>query len=126
VTSQGHAYSRFRRALDRHNATEALSAAAELEHVGLTEALELVLLLHGKAPERFDRAALRWHGRYCREVADVDLEEGQAVLASLSALRSKRKGPAARALAELLDRRGFERAGEVLVRWSNGQATFGQ
>jgi hypothetical protein len=65
--------------------TEALSAAAELEHVGLTEALELVLLLHAKAPDRFGRAALRWHGRYCREVADVDLDEGQAVLAALSA-----------------------------------------
>jgi hypothetical protein len=34
------------------------------------------------------------------------------------ALRSKRKSAAARALAELLDRRGFERAGEILVRWS--------
>jgi hypothetical protein len=78
----------------------------------------LVLLLHAKAPDRFGRAALRWHGRYCREVADIDLEEGQAVLAALAALRSKRKGSAARALAELLDRRGFERAGEVLVRWS--------
>jgi hypothetical protein len=126
VTSQGHAYSRFRRALDRQNLTEALSSAAELEHVGLTEALELVLLLHAKAPERFGRAALRWHGRYCREVADADLEEGQAVLAALSALRSKRKGAAARALAELLDRRGFERAGEILVRWSNGHHTLGQ
>jgi Domain of unknown function (DUF4177) len=118
VTAQGSAYARFRRALDRHNLTEALSAAAELEHVGLAEALELVLLLHTKAPDRFGRAAVRWHGRYCREVGDVDLEEGQAVLAALAALRSRRKGAAARALAELLDRRGFERASEVLVAWS--------
>ena len=122
VTSQGHAYSRFRRALDRHNVIEALSAAAELEHVGLTEALELVLLLHRKAPDRFGRAALRWHGRYCREIADVDLDEGQAVLAALSALRSKRGAAAARALSELLDRRGLERAGEVLVGWSRNAA----
>jgi hypothetical protein len=56
----------------------------------------------------------------------VDRDEGQAVLAALSALRSKRKAAAARALAELLDRRGFERAGEVLIRWSNGYRTFGQ
>jgi hypothetical protein len=121
--SQGHACSRLRRALDRHNLIEALSAAAELEHVGLMEALELVLLLRAKAPDRFGRAALRWHGRYCREVADVDLEEGQAVLAALSALRSKRRASAARALAELLDRRGFERAGEVLVRRSRSSAS---
>lgn len=45
VTSQGHAHARFRRALERGNATEALSAAAELPQVGLTEALELCLLL---------------------------------------------------------------------------------
>jgi hypothetical protein len=49
-------------------------------------------------------------------LAEVDLEEGQAVLAALAALRGKRNGAAARALAELLDRRGFERAGEILVR----------
>lgn len=118
MTSQGHAYARFRRVLDRGNVIEAMSTASELEHVGLVEALQLVLLFRDKAPERFGRAALRWHGRYCREVPDVDLDEGQAVLAGLSALRSKRKAAAARALAELLDRRGFERAGQVLVRWS--------
>jgi hypothetical protein len=84
------------------------------------------LLPQAKPPDRFGRAALRWHGRYCREVADVDLKEGQAVLAALSALPSKRRAAAARALAELLDRRGFERAGEVLIRWSNGHHTFGQ
>jgi hypothetical protein len=66
VTSQGSPYARSRRALDRQNVTEALSAAAELPHVGLTEALELCLLLRDKAPERYPRATLRWHGRLCR------------------------------------------------------------
>jgi hypothetical protein len=37
----GSAYMRFRRALDRENVTEALSAASELGFVGLAEALEL-------------------------------------------------------------------------------------
>jgi len=54
VTSQGSPYMRFRRALDRGNLTEALSSAAELEHVGLTEALELCLLLVDKVPDRFE------------------------------------------------------------------------
>jgi hypothetical protein len=72
---------------------------AELEHVGLTEALELCLLLVDKAPDRFGRAALPWHGRYCREVRDVDLTESQAVLATLSALAGERKRNAAFALA---------------------------
>ena len=35
---------RFRRALDRGNVTEALSAASELQFVSLAEALELTLL----------------------------------------------------------------------------------
>jgi hypothetical protein len=37
------------------------------------------------------QAALRWHGRYCREVRDVELEERQAALAALVALRGNRK-----------------------------------
>jgi hypothetical protein len=38
----GSAYGRFRRALDGGNATIALAAAADLEHVGLVDALELL------------------------------------------------------------------------------------
>jgi hypothetical protein len=41
-------------------------------------------------------------------------------LAALSALRGRRTASAARALAELLDRRGFEHAGEALIRWPPG------
>jgi hypothetical protein len=93
---------RFRRALDRENVTEALSAASELPHVGLAEALELCLLLRDKAPERYPRAALRWHGRLCREV-DVSLEEAQATLAALVLMAGDRKGNAAFALAERLN-----------------------
>jgi hypothetical protein len=97
LTAQGSAYTRFRRALDRGNVTEALSSAAELEHVGLAEALELCLLLADKAPQRFGRAAVRRHGRFCRE-AQVDLEEAQAVLAALAsasaaAMRTRTRHP---------------------------------
>jgi len=118
VTAQGSPFARFRRALDRGNVTEALSAASEIEHVGLAEALELCLLLVDKAPDRFGRAALRWHGRYCPEVRDVDLDEGVAVLAALGALRGPRSKQAASALAELLSRRGLERTCELLVAWA--------
>jgi hypothetical protein len=91
------------RNLDRENVTEALSAASELQHVGLAEALELCLLLRDKAPERYPRAALRWHGRLCREV-DVSLEEAQAILAALVVMAGERKENAAYALADLLSR----------------------
>jgi hypothetical protein len=73
---------------------EAPASASELEHVGLVEALELVLLLCRREPKRFPRAAHRWHGRYCHEVRDVGLEEAQVLLAALAALPSRR-GPAA-------------------------------
>jgi hypothetical protein len=116
VAAQGSPYMRFRRALDRRNVTEALSAASELPHVGLNEALELCLLLRDEAPDRFPRAALRWHGRRCREV-DVSLEEAQATLAALVVMAGERKGNAAFALADLLSRRGLERPCETLVAW---------
>jgi hypothetical protein len=118
VSSQGSPYGRFRRALDDGNATIALAAAADLEHVGLADALELLLIIQDAEPSRFERAALRWHGRYCREVIDVDLAEAQAVLACLTALRGRRPEPAAHALADLVHRRDLARASEVLNRWA--------
>lgn len=118
VTSQGSLYPRFRRALDSGNATIALAAAADLDYVGLSDALELVLLLLDTEPNRYSRAALRWHARYCSEL-HVDLAEAQAVLALLAALRSSRPKPAACALADLVHRRGLEGSSEALMRWAN-------
>jgi hypothetical protein len=117
VTSEGSAYARFRRALDTGNPRIAFAAAADLGRVGLADALELVLLLLEWEPDRFERAALRWHGRYCREVTDVDLVEAQAVLACLSGLRGTRPEPAAHALADLVHRRDLAQASEALNRW---------
>ncbi len=119
MTSQGHAYARFRRALDGGHATAALSAAAELEHVGLADALEVVLVLRDSWPDRFGTAALRWHGRFCRETRDVTLDEAQAVLALLAALRGAKRAGAAYALAELFDRRALLQASEALIRWAS-------
>jgi hypothetical protein len=120
VIAQGSPYTRLRRALDHGNVMEALSAAGELQHVGLVEALELCLLVCDQAPEKYGRAALRWHGRYCREVRDVTLEEAQAVLATLALLPTVRERGAS-ALSDLLYRRGLERAGEALNGWAAGE-----
>ena len=120
VTAQGSPHTRLRRALDHSNVTEALSAASEMEHVGLVEALELCLLVCDRAPEKYGRAALRWHGRYCREVRDVTLEEAQAVLATLALLPTVRERGAS-ALSDLLYRRGLERAGEALNEWATSR-----
>jgi hypothetical protein len=117
VTSQGSAYGRFRKGLDTGNPTIAPAAAAELDFVSLPDALEIVLLVIDE-PKRFRRAALRWHARYCGDLPDVGFEEAHAVLACLAGLAGRRPKPAARALAELVRRRGLERAAEVLVTWA--------
>jgi hypothetical protein len=78
--------------------------------LGLSEALELCLLLLDQEPEKFSRAAVRWHGLYCRDT-NAGIEEAQAVLAALGALRSPRRRAAAAALADLI-----HRLGQALVR----------
>jgi hypothetical protein len=118
VTSQGSPYSRFRRALDHGNTLQALSAAAELKHVALSDALEIVLLLARNDPSRFQRAALRWHARYCQELRVQDPCEAQATLALLFMLAGPSAAAAARALAELAHARRFGQAAEALIRWS--------
>jgi hypothetical protein len=111
---------RFRRALDHRNVTDALSAAAELQFLGLADALELTLLLADADQNKYERAAGRWHGRFLQEVPNVELRESQAVLALLAAIPVNRL--AAAALADLLSgRRSCERIGEALVRWSRTQ-----
>ena len=110
---------RFRRALDRGNVPEALSAASELQFVGLAEALELTLLLAGGEPEKYERAVVRWHVRFLQETNNVDLRESLAVLVLLAAIPANRT--AATALAELLSRRrSCERIADALVRWARG------
>ena len=117
MNAQGSPYTRFRRALDRGNVTEALSAASELQFVSLAEALELTLLLVGSEPDKFSRAVVRWHARFLHEVKNVDACESLAVLALLVAIPANRL--AASALAELLShRRSCERIAETLVRWA--------
>jgi hypothetical protein len=118
VASQTYDFSRFRQALDTGNVTEALTAASALPHVGLVEAVELCLLLCDEEPEKFSRAAVRWHGRYCREF-DAGLEEAQAVLAALGALRGPRREAAAAALSDLIYRHGLEQASEAVNRWAS-------
>jgi hypothetical protein len=112
------AYHRFRRALDRENVTDALSAATELQSVGLTEALELTLLLLADGElTKYERAALRWHLRFVHESKNIDIRESQAVLILLAAIPANRL--AAAALAELLGgRRELRLASEALVRYA--------
>src|SRR5579884_471525 len=86
MTSEGSAYSRFRRALATGNLLLVRTAAAELPHVTLKDALEVCLLLRDQDPERFERAAVRWLGRFALEAREVTLEAVQRAAAALDAM----------------------------------------
>ncbi|MCA1689041.1 MAG: hypothetical protein LC720_00890 [Actinobacteria bacterium] len=86
MTSQGSAYGRFRRALNRGNLDLVHAAALELPHVDLVDALRIVLLMRGADDERYDRAAARWLGRFALERPSARLEDLQLALHALEAL----------------------------------------
>jgi hypothetical protein len=66
------------------------------EHVGLVEALELVLLLARDGDgRRFQAACVRWTSRYCAQTRVADAAEAQAVLGLLTMLGGERRRQAA-------------------------------
>ena len=74
VTSEGSAYNRFRRALDTGNELLVIATARELPQVSLADALRVVLLLRDGAPERYERACVRWLGRFALEARGVTID----------------------------------------------------
>jgi hypothetical protein len=88
VTSDGSPYPRFQRALKTGDLTLIRAAAAELPRVGLRDTLEVCLLLRDHAEEAFDRAAVRWLGRFALEGRGVTLDAIQAAAAALDAMPS--------------------------------------
>src|SRR5262245_49794685 len=83
VTSQGSPSARFQRALATGNPTIATAAAAELGRVPLEDALALVLIYRDAADRRFERAAVRWHGRLCLELRPLAPDDAQLALAAI-------------------------------------------
>ena len=67
MTAQGSAYTRFKRALKTGNAHLALDAAADLQRIGLADALSLLLVIREDKPVLFDKAAVRWFAKYAAE-----------------------------------------------------------
>ena len=54
------------------------SAAGELPHVDLVDALAVCVVIHKTEPDRFERAALRWLARFCVERREATLTEVRA------------------------------------------------
>jgi hypothetical protein len=59
--------------------------AAVLAPVSLADALRICLIARENEPERYDRAAVRWLGRFALEVPDATLED-MSVLAEILTL----------------------------------------
>jgi hypothetical protein len=86
VTSDGNPYSRFRRALATGNEALVTAAALELPRVALDDALRICLVLRGGDPARYDRAAVRWLGRFALEGRDVTIDDLRVAAEALDAL----------------------------------------
>ena len=76
VTVQPRAQVRFRRAIERRALWMAEDAARELPDLSLEDACGLSILYADQGSPKFDRAALRWLGRY--------LDEGSPTLAQFA------------------------------------------
>jgi len=100
VTSQGHAYARFRRALLTGNPNLIDTAARELTHIKLEASLKIVVVLAEKRDQRFDRAAARLVARLCAE-RGLGLSELRWALASAERLPADPSGVSL-ALAQLI------------------------
>ncbi len=86
VTSDGNPYTRFKRALETGNEVLVIAAALELPRIALEDALRICLVLRTGDPDRYERAAVRWLGRFALEASHVtiaDLREAADALAAL-------------------------------------------
>jgi hypothetical protein len=86
MTSDGHAYSRFRRALEVGDVHLVHAAALELPQIGLADALRVCLVFSAGSPARYERAAVRWLGRFALEAHGATIDEIRAASAALADL----------------------------------------
>jgi hypothetical protein len=89
MTSEGSPYVRFRRALETGNELLVLATARELPQVALPDALRICLVLRDGERGRYERAAVRWLGRFALEARAVTIAELRAAAAALDTLPNR-------------------------------------
>lgn len=89
MTSDGSPYARFRRALETGNEMLVLGAARELPQIALDDALRICLVLRDGDPARYERAAVRWLGRFALEARAATIPDLRAAAAALEALPAR-------------------------------------
>jgi hypothetical protein len=75
MRSDGSPYARFRRALATGNQILVLAAARELPKIALPDALRVCVVLRDGDPARYERAAVRWLGRFALEARGVTIAD---------------------------------------------------
>jgi hypothetical protein len=89
VTSDGSAYTRFRRALEAGNEMIVLATARELPHIALDDALRICLVLRGGDRRRYERAAVRWLGRFALEARGLTIADLRSAADALDSLPTR-------------------------------------
>jgi hypothetical protein len=67
MTAQPNPHTRFRQAIERRALWMAEDAARELPNLPLEDSLQLVYLYAERGSPKYEKAALRWLGRYLTE-----------------------------------------------------------
>jgi hypothetical protein len=86
MNDAGTAYARFRRALETGNEMLVIAAARELPQIALDDALRICLVLRAGDPLRYERAAVRWLGRFALEARNVTIRDLRSAAEALDVL----------------------------------------
>src|ERR1035437_591211 len=122
MTSDGHALTRLRHALERGSANQIRAIVAELPRPpGLEDALAICLALLDREPETCPRAAAKWASRFAIE-RRLTLTDAQLALSALAALPSDSARAGAEALIELAERYRLQRVDELFTAWFERRA----
>jgi hypothetical protein len=106
LPSKGSQHAEFQRAVERRNLLLAVTAARSLGQLTLSDSLALLLLFADKDPERFARAAPRWHARFVLAARELTITEAHAALAAVALLAGPSRPRALELLGDLCRRHG--------------------
>jgi hypothetical protein len=91
VSIKSSPYANFSRALQTQKLSIVLAAAAELESIGLSDALEILALMARDQDPRFEKTAARWIGRLLTETPPLTLREARWAIAMVEQLPACRE-----------------------------------
>ena len=86
-----------------------------LPHAPLPEALAICLDMVGS--QRYERAAISWHTRFCAYAPAMTFPDAQAMMTALAALPGSDKAAAAAQLAALSRRYGLGDVADAVESW---------